>query len=62
MSLIWRPCAQAAGISESLVRLAVGIEGTQDLINDFAQALKKAASGTGSVANGHGVAELKLSD
>ena len=50
---------QAAGISESLVRLAVGIEGTQDLIDDFKQALD-AASGTSKVANGHAMAELKL--
>ena len=60
----WMLCArlQAAGISESLVRLAVGIEGTQDLINDFAQALD-ATSGVehAALANGHPVAGLKLS-
>ena len=31
---------QAAGISDSLVRLSVGIEDTQDLIDDFKNALK----------------------
>jgi cystathionine beta-lyase/cystathionine gamma-synthase len=31
---------QAAGISESLIRLSVGIEDTQDLIEDFENALK----------------------
>lgn len=41
---------QAAGISESLIRLSVGIEGTEDLIADFAQALDRAAGET--AANG----------
>ena len=31
---------QAAGISDSLIRLSVGIEDTQDLIDDFEKALK----------------------
>jgi cystathionine beta-lyase/cystathionine gamma-synthase len=30
----------ATGVSESLVRISVGLEGEQDLIADFAQALE----------------------
>jgi O-acetylhomoserine (thiol)-lyase len=30
----------AAGIGEELVRLSVGIEGAQDIIDDLAQALR----------------------
>lgn len=51
---------QAAGISESLIRLSVGIEGLEDLKADFAQALKKVAggavvaeAGSNGHANGH---------
>ena len=32
---------RAAGISDRLVRISVGIEDEQDLISDFAQALEK---------------------
>ena len=48
---------QAAGISESLIRLSVGIEGLEDLKADFAQALKKVAGSlvrTEADSNGHG--------
>jgi cystathionine beta-lyase/cystathionine gamma-synthase len=31
---------QALGISDSLIRLSVGIEATEDLIEDFEQALQ----------------------
>jgi len=30
------------GISDSLIRLSVGLEATEDLINDFEQALSRA--------------------
>lgn len=32
------------GITESLIRLSVGVEGTQDLVNDVGQALKAASA------------------
>jgi cystathionine gamma-synthase len=34
----------AAGISDSLVRLSVGIEGAQDLVRDITQALDAVAA------------------
>ena len=37
-----RNFVQAAGISEGLIRVAIGVEGTEDLLADFAQGLKKA--------------------
>ena len=53
-------CSQAAGISESLVRLAVGIEGTEDLVLDFAQALDATfGMRKGAAANDHAVASLR---
>lgn len=33
---------EALGISDSLIRLSVGVEDTLDLLNDLAQALDKA--------------------
>ena len=33
---------RAMGISDSLIRLSVGLEATEDLINDFEQALSRA--------------------
>lgn len=50
--------AQAAGISESLIRLSVGIEGTEDLLADFAQAFKTIANGS---TNNSALAQLKVS-
>jgi len=35
---------QAAGVADSLIRLSVGLEGVDDLINDIAQALDKVKS------------------
>ena len=49
---------QAAGISESLIRLSVGIEGTEDLVADFAQALGAIANGN---ANNGALTSLKVS-
>ena len=34
---------EALGITDSLIRLSVGIEDVDDLINDIGQALEKAA-------------------
>ena len=51
---------QAAGISESLIRLSVGIEGTEDLIADFAQAFEALTPTNGNANNG-GLRDLKLS-
>lgn len=36
---------EALGISDSLIRLSVGVEDTLDLLNDLAQALDKAVRG-----------------
>jgi len=41
---------QAAGISDSLVRLSVGIEGTPDLVRDITRALDAVAAEHGGVA------------
>ena len=54
---------QAAGISESLIRLSVGIEGLEDLKADFAQALKEVAGSpvrTEADCNGHGQHNAQL--
>lgn len=51
---------QAAGISESLIRLSVGIEGTEDLISDFAQAFEAVTPANGNANNG-ALTDLKLS-
>ena len=45
----WR--AQAAGIADELVRVALGVEATDDLLDDFAQALmavRRAAANPGA--------------
>jgi cystathionine beta-lyase/cystathionine gamma-synthase len=39
---------EAAGIAEGLIRVAVGVEDTEDLIRDFAQSLKACLKGKGS--------------
>ncbi|BDA44404.1 Cystathionine gamma-synthase [Coccomyxa sp. Obi] len=49
---------KAAGISESLIRLSVGIEGTEDLLADFAKAFKTIANGS---ADNSALAQLKVS-
>ncbi|KAK9915831.1 hypothetical protein WJX75_004668 [Coccomyxa subellipsoidea] len=51
---------KAAGISESLIRLSVGIEGTEDLISDFAQAFEAVTPANGNANNG-ALTDLKLS-
>jgi len=49
---------KAAGIAESLIRLSVGIEGTEDLIADVAQALGAISNGK---AGNPALSDLKLS-
>jgi hypothetical protein len=53
---------QAAGISEGLIRLSVGIEATQDLVVDFSQALERLGTGASGIANhaAHNLTELSL--
>jgi len=36
-----------AGLTEDMIRLSVGLEDADDLINDLKQALRKAAKATG---------------
>ena len=47
----------AAGIPESLVRYAVGIENADDLIDDLRAGLERVASGHAEVASGHAEGE-----
>lgn len=47
---------QTAGITDSLVRLAVGIEDPRDLVEDLSQALSWAAQSTFTAVNGRAVA------
>lgn len=51
---------QAAGIAEGLIRLAVGIEGTEDLLADFDQALDRLRPDASTIANGHALSDLQL--
>jgi O-acetylhomoserine (thiol)-lyase len=37
-----------AGLTEDMIRLSVGLEDVNDLIDDFKQALRKAAKATGA--------------
>lgn len=46
--------SESAGITPGLVRVSVGLEGAQDLIADFEQALSGAEKALGTLANGAG--------
>ena len=43
---------QLVGINDGLIRVSVGIEGTEDLLQDFLGALDAAAAAKAPVANG----------